>query len=157
MSKFYLTRRVPTTLGYEIVKLGVKPAPCRLSPIPRFQSRQSFDCFNRLETCSNWKGMIPLIASRREYHTYRPKHVSLIERTFDSLWLVDVSLPETILCFYKPILYVIQFIYKFLYSLLYLFQTIAQFAQPAQPKTLIIPMNKLNLCPFYAFIRVTTC
>ena len=62
-------------LGYEIVKLGVKPAPCRLSPIPWFSLSPKSRFSNRLETYSNWKGKMSLVASRWEHFTYRPKHV----------------------------------------------------------------------------------
>ncbi|KAJ0805352.1 hypothetical protein HanPI659440_Chr02g0048991 [Helianthus annuus] len=54
--------------------------------------------------CSNRKGKIPLIASRREYLTYRPKHnISKSKGLSTHFGIVDVSLPETILCFIEPL------------------------------------------------------
>ncbi|MFS8028167.1 hypothetical protein Hanom_Chr16g01507291 [Helianthus anomalus] len=65
--------------------------------------------------CSTRKGKIPLIASRRVYLTYRPKHnISNSKELSTHFGIVDVSLPETIQCFIEPLFYVSQFICDFI-------------------------------------------
>jgi len=56
--------------------------------------------------------------------------------------------------FYKPLFYVIQFIYDFLYLLPYMFQTISQLARLAQSKN---DNNPHEQTKFILFLRIHTC
>ena len=113
--KIYFGRRVPTT--FRVRNRQVRGETRILSIKSHsliFLFSPKSECFNHLEMCSNRKGKIPLIASRREYLTYRPKHnISNSKELSTHFGIVDVSLPETLQCFIEPLFYVSQFIYDF--------------------------------------------